>query len=201
MNRLKMRFQIGMSFSALIIMMVLVSVTSLLGLRFVYKEFVEYRTLARVTNFSNEIQGDLSAMKLAVKDFLNTHADGDIAEFQNHNQLISERLRSFDIPIERLSSASNFKKLTEMKNQYADAAEKIFEAIKSEDELISSMLEPAGLTMRQDLSSIMQSAFNDDDAIAAYYAGRAQEQLLLGRRYMTQFILKFDPQYYERVSD
>ena len=53
--------------------------------------------------------------------------------------------------------------------------------------------------MRQNLTNIMQSAFDDKDATAAYLAGRAQEHLLLGRLYLNRFLATRNTEYYQRA--
>ncbi|MBD3304798.1 methyl-accepting chemotaxis protein [candidate division KSB3 bacterium] len=72
--------------------------------------------------------------------------------------------------------------------------------MKQRDDLVYNTLDPNGLAMREALTEIMVSAFEDQDPEAGYYAGRIQEHLLLARLYAMKFLDTNDPSDAERFT-
>ncbi len=58
-----------------------------------------------------------------------------------------------------------------------------------------------GLEARLALSEIRESAFRDQDVMAAYQSGVVQESLMLGRYYMSRFFRTMDPADIEKASE
>ncbi|MCP5197087.1 MAG: HAMP domain-containing protein [Gammaproteobacteria bacterium] len=54
--------------------------------------------------------------------------------------------------------------------------------------MISDRLDPNGLAMRKVMTEIIDSAYQDKDTEATYFAARVQEQLLLGRLYVSKYL-------------
>ncbi|WP_160762568.1 methyl-accepting chemotaxis protein [Kangsaoukella pontilimi] len=73
-----------------------------------------------------------------------------------------------------------------------DAVEGTFDRVIAAQEQVesaSARMDAAGLATRAQLSALMESSFENSDAGGAFYAGRAQERLLLARFYMKEFLL------------
>jgi methyl-accepting chemotaxis protein len=57
------------------------------------------------------------------------------------------------------------------------------------NEVVNGVLNAHGPKIRKNLSSVMTTAYQDEDPVAAYYAGMAQESVMLGRLYAQKFLL------------
>jgi hypothetical protein len=66
--------------------------------------------------------------------------------------------------------------------------------------MVHDILNVDGSKMEKDLSSIMTSAERDQDIYAAYHAGRALRNLLLGRLYVVKFLNTNSPKDAARVE-
>ena len=84
-----------------------------------------------------------------------------------------------------------------------EAIEAAFDEIIAVQERVDAAnlrMDEAGLAGRQQLSSLMESSFENSDAGGAFYAGRAQERLMLARFYMKQFLLSGDGAHLEEAE-
>ena len=61
-------------------------------------------------------------------------------------------------------------------------------------------LSPTGIAIRQSLTDVMESAFRDQDPDAAFYTGRAQQSLMLGRFYVQEYLLSNDEEARQRAE-
>ncbi|MEO1331585.1 MAG: methyl-accepting chemotaxis protein, partial [Pseudomonadota bacterium] len=78
--------------------------------------------------------------------------------------------------------------LAEESTKYRDAFQKMQTLQAQREELVATLVE-LGPKSRKQLTAVMDTAFRDGDPRAAYYAGLAQQELLLGRFYTERYLL------------
>jgi methyl-accepting chemotaxis protein len=84
--------------------------------------------------------------------------------------------------------------------EYEHAFAKVTEFNKQRNHIVRDVLDVDGPLMEKDLSSIMTSAERDQDIYAAYHAGRALRNLLLGRLHVVKFLNTNSPKDAARVE-
>jgi methyl-accepting chemotaxis protein len=72
---------------------------------------------------------------------------------------------------------------------YGDTFQMVTELQDKRNEVVNGVLNAHGPKIRKNLSSVMTTAYQDEDPVAAYYAGMAQESVMLGRLYAQKFLL------------
>ena len=84
--------------------------------------------------------------------------------------------------------------------EYISQFEIVTKKQEKRDELVKETLNVVGPTMERDLTSIMESAFQDGDTEAAYRAGITMRNLMLARLYANRFLIQNDEASYRRVA-
>ncbi|WP_306150598.1 MULTISPECIES: methyl-accepting chemotaxis protein [unclassified Roseibium] len=79
-----------------------------------------------------------------------------------------------------------------MGKQYSALFADVMALYAERDEIVTGELDVHGPSIRKNLSDIMRSAYDDGDRVAAYFAGRTQEHLMLARYYGKSFLLEND---------
>lgn len=151
--------------------------------------FTEYRGTARQSLSVNQEIENLFQTRMAALKYRIESSDEAATEVQNNVQEII----ALQPMIEELFHSSpewadRIRELTEDANEYAKAFNRMVELQSKREELVS-MLVKIGPKARKQLTSVMETAYRDADADAAYYAGIAQEQLILGRFYTERYLL------------
>lgn len=161
----------------------LVAIASTLLMRSV---FVEYRATARATLDANLIFEDLFEARMAALKWKITPAEEFATEFMGNvaeiHELGDEIAQNPSVPA--FSAALSILR-TEL-DEYQGHFEQALESQGQYDEFAQGLSE-IGPEIRGFLTDIMETAYSDRDVLAAFYAGRTQESLLLGRFYVERF--------------
>ncbi|MDM8535599.1 methyl-accepting chemotaxis protein [Desulfobacterales bacterium HSG17] len=187
-KQMKVRTQIGTGFGALLLILVIVSTFSFTGLKNSSSGFDEYRDLARDTNLAARLQANMLMVRMNVKDFLITRSDKDVLQYNEYLDKMNGFLRDSEKEIVDPERTRKIELVAKSVVEYERAFDEVVELMKKRDILIYERLDPNGLTMRESLTEIMTSAYEDQDADAAFYAGRIQEHVLLARLFATKFL-------------
>jgi methyl-accepting chemotaxis protein len=198
-KQLKLKQQVQLSFGALVALLLVVAVLGCFGLRSAYQGFVDYSNLARDTNLAGRLQANMLLMRMNVKDFLITHRDKDLQEYQERLGKMEGFLKEALSEIENPERAEIIQQIANLKGQYKNTFDQVVQLVKQRDQLVNDVLVPTGTEMREALTQIIKSAYADGDADAAYYAGRLQEQLLLGRLYLIKYLNSNTEQDFQRA--
>ncbi|MEM6711956.1 MAG: methyl-accepting chemotaxis protein [Pseudomonadota bacterium] len=159
--------------------------------------FSDYRQTARFSNEAAEMSKAVTAFRLEVMRF-RAGGTGDMRS--SIGALADDALASIDELLTMDSSLDLVAKAEAVENYRAG----VFEANDLQDErnrLVNQVLDPSGTEARRNLSDIMESAYRDRDAEAAYYAGLVQQHLMLARFYGADFLLTNDESSRVRTFD
>jgi methyl-accepting chemotaxis protein len=198
LNKFKIGTQIVFGFAIVIILMIIIASASFIGLEKASDGFSEYRGLARDTNLSGRLQANMLMVRMNVKDFLITNSDKDLEQYNDYLIKMNQFLDEAVTEIQKPERAENIKYTVEIVDDYEKAFDKVVVDIHERNK-IRGLLGDLGLTMREDLTAIMKSAFADGDPEASYYAGRIQEHILLGRYYALEYLQSSNEESANRV--
>ncbi|OPX55247.1 methyl-accepting chemotaxis protein [Oceanospirillum multiglobuliferum] len=184
-----LKTQLNLSFGILVVLLVIISVVAYSGLSNTYQGFTDYRGLARDTNLAGRVQANMLTMRLSVLSFLNTRSDQALADYQERKALMTSFLEEASKEIVEPSRAQLIRNIKTEIQDYDTAFAEVVKLFHERNQVVSGRLDPAGLAMRVAVTDIARSAYDDEDASAAYMAGVVQEHLLLGRLYVTKFLV------------
>lgn len=179
--------QIGKISKSLIGGIILLSVFAIGITLLIRSTFVEYRSTARTTLTANAIFEDVFEARMAALKWRLSPEESHIEEVRGN----MEELRIAEAEIAATAGAGSdlmrtFESLGSDLTEYETRFQSMLDNRAEFNQLEASIRE-AGLTARKALTDIMTSAYQDGDPTAAFYAGRAQEALMLGRYYLERF--------------
>ncbi len=189
LKKFKLSTQLNLGFGIIVFLLVTISLISYTGLNSTYKGFTEYRGLARDTNLAGRVQANMLTMRLAVLSFINTRSDAAIQTFDERRAKMKEFLELASVEIQEPSRARLVQEAKTEVQSYENAFSDVVDLFKERNNVVSSRLDPSGLGMRVALTDIMLSANKDNDASATFTAGVAQEHVLLGRLFVTKYLV------------
>ncbi|MCG9677871.1 methyl-accepting chemotaxis protein [Vibrio sp. Isolate24] len=188
-SRLKLSVQLYISFGVILLLLSVISLTSLAGFNQMQDGFVDYRGLARDTNLAGRVQANILTMRLAVLNYINTQSDNSITQYEDRKSQIVDFLQEAEKEIQNPQRAALVQSIISEVDDYQHGFEQVVQLFGKRNQIVKEKLEPNGLTMRQALSDIIVSAYNDNDAEASFFAAQLQEHLLLARLYVTKYLV------------
>ncbi|NTS77540.1 MCP four helix bundle domain-containing protein [Catenovulum sp. SM1970] len=180
--------QMYVGFGAIIFLLIVISVSSYSGVSNLYSGFVEYRGLARDTNLAGRVQANMLMMRLSVLGYINTRSEQALNQFNERKDKMHTFLEEAKVEIQAPGRAKLVAEVNQEVKSYENGFQQVVDLYADRNKIVFERLDPAGLAMRQATTEIMESAYEDEDAEAAFYAGRVQEHLLLGRLFVAKFL-------------
>ena len=163
--------------------------------------FTDYRSTARQTLTLGVLQSDLSAARTAALKYrISPSADAQADVNAAIDRLVTSLAESSDAFAKYPQLAEQLSPVGPGAQSYSDAFARVVSLQEERNELVSR-LAAIGPDARKRLTTVSESAYRDGDPTAAFYAGRAQEQLLLGRFYAERFLLSNSDEAFERSSE
>jgi len=151
--------------------------------------FTDYRGVAQESLVLADMSRYLADARLAV---LKYRLGGDASATEKALQSIQKVQEMKEQKAESVEDENHYNVLTNLMgsvNQYETA---FSEALKKQEvrHQLAAEMDQLGSETRKNLSQIMESAYQDNDAVAAYLAGSLQENFMLARYYAKTFLLE-----------
>jgi signal transduction histidine kinase len=181
-------------------LLLLIAAVSLISLFSADRNFKAYRSLARQTNAEGRVQANMLMTRLYAKDFIIG------ANAQNIEKIEERAQRTIEMIDEarELTNEGGYHLLIDGLRQelqeYVAGFEQVTLRQIRRDEIVHGTLNVVGPAIEKDLTAIMQSAFQDGDVEAAYWAGMTLRSLMLARLYSNRFLIQNDSESFERVG-
>lgn len=198
-KQMKLSTKLILGYSLVLALTIVISVASFIGLTMATDGFIEYRGLAREANEEGRVQANIYKTRLNTLNYLNDSKQKYIDQYQEDKETMNDVIDDAENVI---NDTERLKKIEEIRTHFADydkAFERIQYLYKERDDLVYNILDVEGLNMRQNLTEIMKTAHDDEDATAAYYAGRIQEHVILGRLYVIKYLDTNETADYDRA--
>ncbi|MEO3429232.1 methyl-accepting chemotaxis protein [Pelagibius sp. CAU 1746] len=200
-NNIKISTRVFTGFGVILLLLSILSGMSIYSLDATNDSFTEYRTLARQANAIGRVQANLLMTRMNVKDFVITKSDADkqaVIDFAAKTEaMIDEALELVEDPDRRAL-------LEGMKAQIQEYTASFGNVVALNDkrnQIVQDSLDKVGPQAEGDLTAIMESAYNDGDAQAAFTAGMVLRNLLLARLYATKFLVDNQESSYQRTTE
>ncbi len=188
LKNMKVSIKLTMAFFSIILLLLVVAGVGYFGMSSAQDGFVTYRGLARDTNLSGRVQANMLEARLAVKNFIISRDKKDVTIYEARWKTMLNLMEEAKQEIQKPERAQKVSFIDQSLGQYQTAFYEVVDFMAERDKVVSTQLDPNGLRMRKLLTDLMTSAYQDQDSTAAYYAGRVQEHLLLGRLYMVKYL-------------
>jgi len=182
--------QIYSCVGAVIGLMVLLALISLAATGRLAGAFTDYRAVARQTQLTSLLIEDLSKARLAAFSYRVEASDQKAAVVDaSVEEIIAGRDRALELFKDDPAALASLEEVTQSIKQYQDAFA-LMKGFQAQRETLVPSLKSTGPKARKQLTEIMETAFRDKDPVAAYYAGKVQESVMLARFYTERFLLE-----------
>lgn len=198
---LSIKLKIMAGFGAVLTLLAGLSIYAMLASDQLGDTFTDYRATARESVSLSVLSADLAeARTAALKYRIAPNSDSQSVVDKSVEKLLVDLERSKSLFTPGSAFATRLEQVGPQTKEYQAAFNSVV-ALQSQRNEQVAILSQTGPATRKALSEIMQSAYEDKDPIAAYYAGRAQEQLLLGRFYAERYLLNNSPEAFTRSEE
>ncbi|MBB4303667.1 methyl-accepting chemotaxis protein [Rhodobium orientis] len=199
LKNLKISTKVFGGFAIVLALLVLISLTGAINLMDGNDSFKRYRDIARQSLQAGNVQTNLLETRVAVLNFLRAPSEENIATVKARAGTTLELSEQFDALVTSEERKKVIAGTVGDMTTYLAAFEDVTKAQATRDALLTSVLNVKGPQMERNLTKIMQSAYQDNDAGAAYHAAAVQRNLLLMRLYLLKFMESNDETAYNRT--
>ena len=154
--------------------------------------FDSFQDLSDETTVIGRVQANMLSTRISVKDFL---LSGDA----NAAKKVRERAARTDEFVgqaKAIAKSPEDRKLVEelggQLDEYQAAFQQVVKLQGERDDLVAKKLDVAGPILEKALTDIMESAYKDNDAEAAYFAGRVLGRVMRMRLSVNRFLMSSD---------
>ncbi|MCG8487531.1 MAG: methyl-accepting chemotaxis protein [Chromatiales bacterium] len=148
-----------------------------------------------------EIMQQVYRKRLQVKDYIKTSSNQSVEKFKNAEKQLQEIMRTARADIQNPNRVKLLDEIDDLNNQYTKT---FFEVVVSNmdkrNKIVNDTMNVKGPFIEKSLSKVMATAFDDNDAEAAYFGGVTQKHLLLARLYVFRFLVENDNASKQRVE-
>ena len=188
LQNIKITHKLIGSFAILVFLVIVLTIFSFGSMSKLGNTFTEYRSVARESLLLADLSIALGdARRAAFKYRISASEEAE----ESVNKSI-EKLAKYSSNItEIVKDEGHLKTLNTLQGQVNLYRTAFNEAVgfQKQREAVVVILDQIGPELRKKTSKIMQSAYNDNDPVAAYHAGRVQEKFMLARYYARKFLL------------
>ena len=199
LNGLRIGPRIYVGFGVVMLLLGAIAALAVFSLEGKLDSFREYRGLARDTNLVGRLQANMLMSRLGVKDFVIEANQQAIDEVRARLAKTKAFLEESKVEIQDPERAKGIATIADSIDDYEQGFDAVIALQEKRNGLVITLNEE-GPAIRKSLTAIMDSAYGDGDIRAAYYAGRAQQHLLLARLYVQKFLIVNDRESAERAK-
>ena len=160
-------------------LLAIISVISFFATSQLATVFNDYRSTARQTLVMGDLTEDLFEARLAAFSYrIDPSADKAAEVRSNIDEILDTRGRAEELFGDNQVVLKDLEAISRLSITYREAFDRMSALQKERNEFVSTLSE-TGPKARKQLTSIMVSAYADGDGEAAYFAGIAQQELML----------------------
>ncbi|MEO0393142.1 MAG: HAMP domain-containing protein, partial [Pseudomonadota bacterium] len=191
-NDVSIAAKLAVGFGVVVAILVAIAMTGILSFGNTLRSLTTFEEMSENSTILTSLQTDVLMTRLGVKDFV-------INDDQASQAMVEERLANVNASMEAAQNVVQSPERAQLvasidsnKQAYEQAFETVTDLQARRHAYVNDQIAPLGRSMRSDLSEVMASAYQDQDITAAYYAGVAQQHLMLARLYAERFLLNND---------
>ncbi|MCA9731991.1 MAG: HAMP domain-containing protein [Deferribacteres bacterium] len=180
--------KVTLGFATILILLVIVIAIGYESLSTASGGFTEYREMARDANLAGRLQANMLMVQMNISEYIGTGNEEHLRSYNDYLKKMNNFLEEAKREINNSERAAKIKSVDESVAEYEQGFTSVVEFMKQRNKLVDDVLNVNGPLMEKTLTEILTSAEKDGDMTAAYNAGLAMRNLLLGRLYMTKFL-------------
>jgi methyl-accepting chemotaxis protein len=199
MNNLKVSTRIFGGFGIVLALLALAGGLSVFALGDAEVTFEEYHSLAEQANAVAVVQAHLLTTQNKVKDFIITKSDTAADAVHKYvDRTIADIEHALTV-VQDPDRKAVLSGMAEEMAEYERHFDIVIDLNNQRNAVVTEVLEKAGPRVEKELSEIMDSAYADGDADAAYETAVVQRQLLLAELHATEYLVNNREDTYKKT--
>ncbi|EAR10094.1 methyl-accepting chemotaxis protein [Reinekea blandensis] len=187
-KNLTLSMQITGGYALVLLLLVIVSVSSYVGLTRAVTGFDDYRNLARDANLAGRIQANMLIVETEVNAYIFQGNEEARTNFQTRYELLRELVEEAQEEINNPARAKLVDEIDEDSVDYRTYFNQITGLIDDRDQEVNDILVPIGQRLVTAVSEMMHSAYSDGETDIAYRAADVLEAILRARLAASKFL-------------
>jgi len=177
-----------LGFTAILTLLVIVGVLSYFTINGASTGFGSYREKAIRANRMGEMQAAMLMGRMEVKDYIKTHADQSVKQFEQHLATTEDILKELQNIVRDPDRKAKIDASATNIATYSQTFEQVVSMTRESDKLANDVLEINGPAIEQSLTKILEGANQSGDTEAVLKSARGLRNLLLARLYVRRFL-------------
>ncbi|SDE74984.1 HAMP domain-containing methyl-accepting chemotaxis protein [Rhodospira trueperi] len=174
-------------FGVVLTLLVILGAVTTIQLNSIGGIFDEYRSLARSANEIGRVQANMLMARMGVLTFIRKGDQASIDEVRERADATREFIGTTRALIVDPEASQLLDQMRREVDDYTAGFKQITD-LHAERVHLNDTLVETGIAIERTLTEIMRSAYDDQDAEAAYLTGLVLRNLLLGRLYVQKFL-------------
>ncbi|SDX87448.1 methyl-accepting chemotaxis protein [Allochromatium warmingii] len=177
-----------LGFATILLLLVIVGVLSYFTIEGASTGFASYREKAIRANRMGEMQAAMLMGRMEVKDYIKTHAEEDVQQFEQYLATTENILKELQGIVRDPERKAKIDASTNHIQTYGKTFAQVVSLTTASDRLDAEILAVNGPAIEQRLTQILESANQAGDTAAVLKAARGLRSLLLARLYVRRFV-------------
>ena len=197
LSRMTIMQRIIAGFGGVILLLLLSSGVSVISLMWINKDFATFEDMAGDALLVSEINADMAKTLIYTRAYLSSRSEDDLGTTNRFFLETEEGLAEARGEIFKPERAEAVAEMSEALPRFRQGLDRIIVLYAERDRLVNEVLNVVGPDVRKRITEIADGAFNAGDYQTTALAGKAQQELLLGRLYALKFLMSNDEADYE----
>lgn len=198
-QKLKLSAQLNLAFGIMIVLLSIVSIVAYVSLSNGHDGFVDYRTNARDSNLSSRIQANVLIVRLNAIKFLNEQNEQNVTEFNNRFTLLDQLIEEGKNQFTSGEKKRAITKIDQSISEYKSGFDRVVALYAERNNIVTNELDAHGAPMRKNLTQLIEHSASSNNVPNLIASARIQESLMLGRLYVSKFLINNSTDDYERA--
>ena len=187
-STLKLKQQLALSFTLLIVLLLVIAAIASIAIDEGQDNLAEYQAFSEDNDLTLRMSTQLLVTRLAVVKFLKDPSQELITKFTESMSGLEDLVDKAKVKIQNPARIIIVKSIDEDIQKYSAGFQEVEKLFAERSQLVQIM-DRLGPDARALLSNIIDSAHEDEDANAVFYTSQAIEKLMLVRLYAGKFLL------------
>lgn len=199
-KNLKLSTQLNSAFSAILLLLLIISVFAYNGLNKGYSNFKGYGSLAAGTNLASLLQANMLTVRLKTFAYLETPSPELLNEYTQRFNKTLTFLNEAKEEIKEPSRAKNINESADLIMEYEKQFLEVVNLIGLRDKIVKNELDPAGLALRKTMSAMLDYDHRSEIQNYQYEIAQAVETALFGQLYVVKYLVSNSAEDYQRAK-
>jgi methyl-accepting chemotaxis protein len=199
LNNFNLKTLLVVGFGIIIFLVLVITTSALLGISAASTGFESYRALVNDSNLSRNLQTNMLGLRMQVKDYIISESDRDFDGFRKELAITNETMEKSKVNLDNPERAKIIKSIDRVLNDYNKGFLKAVDYVQDINKELNNVLYPNAIEVRVKMSSIIDTAFKENNIKATYFSSIIQQRLLLGQLYVAKYIESNDKNDYDQA--